>query len=240
MTVSARVVVLAPHLDDAVLSCWSILVDDADVTVVTVFAGFPPADAEAARWDVITGAHDPRRRIEERRAEDCEALALAGRSPVHLGFLEAQYRPQDPTIDELVAAIAEHVPDDAVVFAPAAIKSHADHVLVRRAALALPAARDVGLYAELPYATRFGWPTWVTGTESISNVDVDAYWRLYLDGNRRPVIRCLTEQQQAAKLDALRAYRSQFAALDGGPQRRVSHPELIAYEAFWEAPGAGE
>ena len=231
----APIVVLSPHLDDAVLSCWSILADDRDVAVVTVFAGVPAEGAEPAAWDLITGAREPRRRLEERRAEDREALALAGRRPVHLAYVESQYRSNDPSIDELATAIAEHVPDGAIIAAPAAIKGHADHVLVRRAATALSAPGEVTLYADLPYATRFGWPAWVTGGEPTSNVDVDAYWRLYLDDDRRPVIRRLTEEQQAVKLEALGAYRSQLAALDGGPQRRVSHPELIAYEAFWEA-----
>ena len=34
-------VVLSPHLDDAVLSCWHVLGREGDVRVVNVFTGSP-------------------------------------------------------------------------------------------------------------------------------------------------------------------------------------------------------
>ena len=227
-------IVLSPHCDDAVLSCWSLLTGAEDVQVITVFAGLPPAGARLESWDRITGAADPRSRMEERRREDRRALALAGREPVLLDFLEQPYRETEPAVAELASAIATHVARHALVYAPAAIKRHPDHVLTRAAALSLGV--DVGLYAELPYATRFGWPAWMTGRED-GDVDIDAYWGAYLDG--RPTALPLSLAQRRSKLRAMRTYRSQFAGLDGGPQRRLSHPALLAFEARWDV-GSGQ
>ena len=38
--------VLSPHLDDAVIDCWSVLTDSGDVRVVNIFAGVP----SPGRW----------------------------------------------------------------------------------------------------------------------------------------------------------------------------------------------
>ena len=84
------IVVVSTHLDDAVLSCWSIVAGDADVAVVTVFTGGPDDPNLVTDWDRDTGLTSKERmtaRIEENRA----ALAIAGRSPTDLGFLESQY-----------------------------------------------------------------------------------------------------------------------------------------------------
>jgi hypothetical protein len=36
----------------------------------------------------------------------------------------------------------------------------------------------------------------------------------------------------------MKTYRTQFAALEGGPQCRLTHPELVRYEVAWARPGA--
>jgi LmbE family N-acetylglucosaminyl deacetylase len=38
---AAPLVILSPHLDDAVWSCFSLLAREQDVVVATVFAGIP-------------------------------------------------------------------------------------------------------------------------------------------------------------------------------------------------------
>jgi hypothetical protein len=50
-------------------------------------------------------------------------------------------------------------------------------------------------------------------------------------------VHSLSEEQRTAKLEAMRAYATQFPALDGGPQRRLSHPDLLAYELVWPLRG---
>ena len=53
----APLLLLAPHWDDAVFNCWSLLTSERDVRVINVFAGIPPG-GPPSRWDRICGASD--------------------------------------------------------------------------------------------------------------------------------------------------------------------------------------
>ena len=237
LVVGRRRFVLSPHLDDAVFSCWHIVAGPTEVEVVTLFAGVPEPGGELPRWDRITGARDPAERVRERLDEDREALALAGRRGTYLDFVEAQYGNALPSVDELAAGLGDVSPLGEVV-APAGIGGHSAHLRVRALALRLAdQGSEVSFYAELPYATEFGWPAWVTGEEADPVRDVDAAWRvdaepLYVRGYE-PCAVTLDEQLRKGKLDAMSCYRSQLAALDAGPQRRLTHPELVRYEVIW-------
>ena len=93
--------VLSPHPDDAVLSCWHVLAHPGDVIVVNVFTGVRDG-LEASRlawWDRLTGASSASDRMRDRLAEDAEALALAGRVAVNLGFVPGQYRSSDQSAE---------------------------------------------------------------------------------------------------------------------------------------------
>src|SRR5437764_15405533 len=88
-------VILSPHLDDAVLSCWHLLTQVGEVAVINVFAGVPTELGGPAWWDEYTGASDSAERVRERIEEDRTALAVAGRTAVNLGFLDEQYRSEE-------------------------------------------------------------------------------------------------------------------------------------------------
>src|SRR5215218_6390035 len=100
-------VILSPHLDDAVLSCWHLLSGPGDVEVINVFAGSPPPGSGASWWDRITAATDSAARMQERRDEDSEAFAIAGRTATHLDFLDEQYEPADQPLERIVARLGE-------------------------------------------------------------------------------------------------------------------------------------
>jgi len=241
----APVVVLSPHLDDAVLSAFAVLRRPGDVTVVNVFAGLPEP-GPPPRWDRVLRASDSRELVQERIAEDREALAEMARAPVNLGFLDNQYRDGDPDTAELEAAVNEAAPRAAALHAPAGIRGHRDHELVRDLALAL-GRRDgipVTLYAELPYAAYFGWPAWVTGDEPDERLDPEVDWEVALGGAPvdrdalAPRVIRLDPDAAEAKLRALRRYRTQFAALNRGPLGFVDHPRVLPFEVEWSVGGA--
>ena len=76
-------VVLSPHLDDAVLSCGALMMHAASattVTVATIFteAGGVPHTLSARRYLHQVGVTDARALYQQRRAEDDEALASIG------------------------------------------------------------------------------------------------------------------------------------------------------------------
>src|SRR4051794_18332994 len=84
------VLLLSPHLDDAVLNCCSVLMSDADVRVVNVFAGIPPPGF-VSDWDRSCGGRDSAEHVRRRIAEDEAVLAALGTRPVNLPFLDIQY-----------------------------------------------------------------------------------------------------------------------------------------------------
>src|SRR5919198_411001 len=170
-------VVISPHFDDAVLSCWHVLQADVDRRVVTVFAGVP-SPGTSGWWDRLTGAGDSAERVRERRREDARALGLAGASSVELDLLDGQYRRNGEAL-ELEHSLAGHLADADSVYAPAGIGWPADHALVRSAVLGL--RPDARLYADLPHANMYGWPQWVTGEPGRPELDVDALWRARLE-----------------------------------------------------------
>lgn len=215
------VTILSPHPDDAVLSLWHVLAGPGDVGVVNVFAGEPKATA-VGWWDSITGASDPRKRMAERWEEDRAALALAGREPVNLEFIDGQYRPGVQPLGPLVAAIEAAAPEGPLLAPSNIAGDHPDHGLVRDAALALrERGRDVSLYADLPHATRKGMPDWTAAC----------------DGAGAPEVHELDPEAERRKREAIAAYASQLSALERMFELG-EHPERLRYEVVWPLPGA--
>lgn len=237
----APALVLSPHLDDAVLDCFSVLSAPGEVAVVNLFAGVPPA-SEPPLWDAITGARDSAERVRERRAEDATALARAGREPQNLDFLDAQYRKPPPLrLDQLDAAIVAKAPRASRIHTTAGIGGHPDHLLARRYALALArAGMPVALYADLPYCVYHGWPHWVDGREPDPHRDIDPFWMQFLAGvpglpplRGASVVR-LDDDAARAKLSAMSAYATQFPALSFGGRDMLTDPEIHRFEVRWE------
>jgi LmbE family N-acetylglucosaminyl deacetylase len=233
---------LSPHWDDAVLDCWSVLAAEPEVTVANLFAG-TPASGRLTEWDAITGAGDSAQRAAERRAEDARALQVAGREPLNLALLDAQYRPAGtaPGLQDIDSVLGDLVTSASRVYAPAGIGSHADHVLARTYARMLcRAGFPVTLYAELPYCVRHGWPAWVDGGEPDPFRDVEAFWRPFLAqipelgpvrGGR---VERLDDRAAAGKLEAMRCYRTQLPALDYAAAGALLERRVYGFELFWE------
>jgi LmbE family N-acetylglucosaminyl deacetylase len=238
------VVILSPHFDDAVLSCWRVLASAGEVLVVNVFAGEPPAGTLGS-WDRLAGATDSAAAVRTRIEEDRQALALAGRAAVNLPFLDSQYRELDQAPEEIVQALRDVVGTGSRIYAPASLGDHhRDHTAVRDAALALRAdGAEVELYADLPHATVFGWPRWVLNGGSATGTDpVNERWARQLEGTNVPVKRMvanthrLAVEDHAGKLKAVLTYRSQVAPLEHVFGCSLQDPQLLAFEVEWRLP----
>ncbi|WP_026370513.1 PIG-L deacetylase family protein [Kallotenue papyrolyticum] len=169
---------IAPHLDDAALSCGGLiarLVDaGARVLVVTLCAGDPPPEAALSpfarylhrAWDL--GAQP----MQRRRAEDARALAILGCDGLQLELLDAPYRcarygegdgwrgtidPDDPlpaASRALLEQLYAHQPP-AMFYVPLGVGNHVDHQIVCAAGLALhERGAPVVWYEDLPYAAK--------------------------------------------------------------------------------------
>lgn len=232
---TAPPLLLSPHLDDAVIDCWSVLTAPGELNVVNVFAGIPEA-GHSTRWDRIVGAEDSASLMRARIAEDREALAKAGREPENLAFVEYQQREhrREPSLKAIDEAVAIAAGVASKIYAPAVLGTpHPDHLRAQAYALACGERTGVPveLYADLPYAVVYGWPHWVTGDEPDPHLDIDAYW----DGGPagKPRVVDLGPEAATAKLDAMRTYRTQFPSLDRGPIGLLSNPQVHRFEVFW-------
>lgn len=178
-SVPTRLLIVSPHLDDAVLSVGATISaltrQRSSVVVCTIFAGEPVGPFS----QIADGFHEDcgltGNPIKPRKLEDFAALSILGADAVHLSFLDAVYRkhggdwlcteprsmfqPDPPDEPALVAAviseienlIEEHTPD--AVWTCRGIGSHIDHLITRRAVIDArkPTNVDVGLWEDLPY-----------------------------------------------------------------------------------------
>ena len=202
-----RVVVISPHLDDAVLSLgagisWAAR-HEADVTVLTVLAGDPASTEPAGAWDRRAGFASAGEAARVRRLEDERACELLRAQPVWLPFSDHQYG-RGGTDDEIRAAVLEAVAG-AHVLLPGFPLAHDDHAWLHRLLDGAFPADRVELYAEQPYAA---W----------SEESRPAGWR--------PVRAGPIDWQR--KLRACRAYRSQLSLLGGGVLAAILRHELRA------------
>lgn len=240
-------VVLAPHPDDAALSCGGTIVRlcqaQARVLVVTVCAGSPGPGrlSPFARYlhDAWALGDDP---IAGRRAEDAAAMALLGCDAVQVEQLDAPYRhaaygegdawrgavvANDPLLPAAHAIIARlHAQQPAARFyVPLGAGNHVDHQVIGAAAADSPVA-ELWWYEDLPYAAK--QPRAVEERLAMMGaaleprlVDVSSTFR--------------------RKLEAVACYASQQRELfgDADPERMLSDyaasvAEHIAYaERYW-------
>jgi LmbE family N-acetylglucosaminyl deacetylase len=135
----ARVVIVSPHLDDAVLGCGLFMLANPGTTVVTVFAGNPPAYPTTMRyWDVQSGFGPDDDVMAVRRAEDRAALDIVGATAHHLDFVEHTYnegdRPVAPDTITGPLAAALRALDPTAVLAPFGL-ANPDHDVTHDAAM---------------------------------------------------------------------------------------------------------
>ena len=242
---SAPVVILSPHPDDAVLGCWSVLEGaDAPVHVVNVFAEIPPAGTRGG-WDNECGVPDSTEMMRRRRAEDERVLAGAGAAAVaHLPFLDSQYDDAPRDVEQIAAAIRLAVPQWSALYAPAGtggflripgtanmtLAPHPDHEAVRAAALLLDRPGvPLRFYAELPYALG-GSPNgpWTAALARFTAaLEAATARRLRLEVLELP------GDSAARRWGALDGYATQLPRLDEGLGGVLNNADVLRREAYW-------
>ncbi|MBB5467046.1 LmbE family N-acetylglucosaminyl deacetylase [Paraburkholderia sp. CI2] len=221
MESNQRLLVISPHLDDAVLSCGLLIAAHPGTVVCTVFTA-PPAGNMTTDWDRAAGFADTFEAMRARQAEDREALGLLSAIPVHLLFRDAQYH-ASPGADELFTALSQtvsHAKPTRVVM-PLGL-FHSDHVLVSNACLALmqrqPATPFIA-YEDVPYRRMSGVVQARLSDLAKRGYAANTPHALNVPG---------TTQHERMKRAALDAYRSQLRAF--GPEGQAS---LFSSERYW-------
>ena len=138
--IQPALLILSPHLDDAVLACGELIGANPGAHVMTLFAGTGRDPARSTDWDAACGFKSAGESLAARRLEDDAALELLGATPWRLDFADDQYRRSNETVDvdDLPAAIQQALIrfNPAVVVIPMGL-FHRDHVLAHEAALPL-------------------------------------------------------------------------------------------------------
>lgn len=175
-----NIAIVAPHLDDGVLSCGELIHKHAElgnnVTVITVFTGYPNANelTPAAKLfhSMCFLSHDS---MEYRKKEDIAANDFLGSSHIHLDFYECLYR-KDTNGNNIYTDLFDiyHLEDDIngeyvsaiktklfsiinqydIILAPLGIGEHADHLLINKIMREFASCahfKEVLFYEEVPY-----------------------------------------------------------------------------------------
>jgi LmbE family N-acetylglucosaminyl deacetylase len=141
-----RIVVVSPHLDDAVLGAAHLVSTYTGTRVVTVFAGSASTyPAVPTPWDAAGGFRAGDDVAALRRKEDESAMALLGARPVWLEFVDHQYlsRSERASASEVAAVLEEQVRglSPTAVFLPMGL-ANPDHVVTHEAGLLVRHALD--------------------------------------------------------------------------------------------------
>jgi LmbE family N-acetylglucosaminyl deacetylase len=235
---------VAPHLDDAVLSCTALVERAEPVDVVTLFAGAPDPPRRGW-WDVQCGFASSVESLAARLREEEAAFAGIAHRRRYLDLLEIQHvdrrtgEDEDAITDAVRAWVAEH-PEGAVALPAGAgcpttrtarwlrrlrrescsPGQHPDHVLARDAGLkALESSRASPLlYEETPYL--WGAPA----DREVRRVASRGRWRtamFELDVDPR------------RKAERIGAYASQIPHISPDHGRLDDAATLPARERYW-------
>jgi LmbE family N-acetylglucosaminyl deacetylase len=238
---------LAPHLDDAALSCGGQILDRTRagqrVLVVTVMAGDPPTDAENdyirslhARWELERDA------AAQRRAEDSAACAILGADFLHWSIPDCIYRlhpatgaplyvsdddifgdvhPAEAPLVNAIAQLLAALPAHTHCYAPLTVGHHVDHLLVTAAAR-LAFGDKLICYEDYPYAQQPGKLSAVLG-------EPPAGWQ--------PSVTALSDAELNVKIEAILAFRSQLSTFftdRADLERQVKgYAALVGGERVW-------
>jgi len=219
------VLILSPHLDDAVLSCGQFMAGRPDVVVATVFAGYPPAPFRVTTpYDEHCGFRHAADAIKTRREEDITALSVLNAAAMHLPFCDVQYgqafdwEAASSMVSSIVAAVN---PD--YVLAPLGVL-HPDHYRVTSLAIRTVSADRLRFYADLPGS--------VTDPESIlyRHASIAAESKRHNAMLQRTFV---GTGEAGLKLQACEQYRSQWPVI-GNEGNGLGHNCVMTPERYWE------
>ncbi|MFE6732366.1 PIG-L deacetylase family protein [Streptomyces californicus] len=235
-----RTVVISPHFDDAALSLAGLLPAlPGPLAVVTVHGGPPAPGLPVSGWDALCGFGSAREAYEARRSEDARSCALLGAEQVLIDHPDGPYvrEGDEPAgLDPLLRSLAPGTR----VLVPLAT-NQPDHEAVRLRAqrvLAEAGAPEPWVYADLPYTGHL--PEWGTpgasGALAASEKWGTAYQRL--DRTHRLTVRhelTLSDEQWAAKREAVLCHASQLAALAPAHGAFLDREGPLRTELIWSA-----
>lgn len=223
-----HVVVLSPHIDDAVFSLGATIAravrTGTRVEVLTVF-GCDPASARSANgWDTRAGFATEGQAATARRVEDRAACEIVGAEPQWLSFRGGGYTPHKDR-NAIWSAVARAVTEADAVLVPGFPLTNPDHAwLAELLTERRSECRRVGLYAEQPYR--------YSVRKEKPQLEVPAQLRRVLTGAVEWAKPPSGTTDRRRKRKAILAYSSQLPLLGFAARRHLKLDLLLAHEAF--------
>ncbi len=227
-----RILVLSPHLDDAVLSCADHILEwkkqGYEINIVTIFTSFKSSQVSpfAKHYLESSGFSDVISFEKARKKEDINAMTALGVEWKHLNFIDGAFRTVgtkqlytqtklfsgqlNPSDLLLIPKLKKEFKNFEFEFVliTLGIGRHVDHVLTKLFADKYFINLRKWYYVDWPYAQK--WRNWSL-PQIIEFLSHKKSFRL----------------MSRTKLDLLRLYTSQFPLLF---QKNPSFPEIILYE----------
>jgi LmbE family N-acetylglucosaminyl deacetylase len=217
------VLVVSPHLDDAVFACGDLIAAHRGARVVTLFTAGPAEGDDALRpWDRDCGFSTTAEVMPARRAEDLAALAVLGATPLWLPFRDDQYG-HDADASAIAEALTRVVDaaSPAALFVPLGL-FHRDHLLAHEAAMHVQRRRPSLTWLAYEDAIYRGFPRDPVGAR-VAALGGAGFELERADLGRGPA--------SAVKRAAVACYRSQLCGLQ--TSGRAGHADAFEPERFW-------
>jgi LmbE family N-acetylglucosaminyl deacetylase len=170
-----KILILSPHMDDAVLSCFDHMrkwKNQATVTVVTVFNTYKQQVDSAAskQYLELSGYNNIAKFQKKRIAEDNAALKHLSIASKRLNMTDAAFRTikgislypsyseifsntlhqQDSSLSQLTTLLKKLPTYDRIIV-PYGVGNHVDHLITKKAAQRVYGRAPIMYYAEYPY-----------------------------------------------------------------------------------------
>lgn len=213
---SNKILILSPHLDDAVFSCFnyikSVKKKGNQVDLVTIFTKFGREK---------TGME------QKRKLEDKIALSYLKLTPRNMDFLDAAYRKKSANffyrprkkifsskihmhekllLKKLKNELSKIEPHYDLVLTPLGVGNHVDHLMIKYCVENIFSTNKIGYYLDWPYA--FSLSNWKWNYfQTFFKMKKNFYWT------------------NGVKISAMKAYQSQFKVLFY--KKPLFFPELI-------------
>lgn len=234
---SKKILVLSPHLDDAVLSCADYCLkkkqEKFEIFVVSIFTKFNQSNylsSDAISYMHSSGANKPEQFEKNRKKEDQKAMNFLSFSYTYLNFVDAGFRTNGnkPTyktykqlfsgqiaktdlklITKIKSKIKNFNKNYEEVLIPYGIGNHADHIITRKTAELVFDEKKIKYYLDQPYALK------------IKNWHLQPMLSIF---KNQYTIRLTSNK----KKKTLKLYKSQINILFGPMQQKILFiPELI-------------
>ena len=166
----AVIVVLSPHLDDAVFSLGGLLGKPGQELLVATFFTQRSAKVVHTEWDRISGFSDSDQAIYERQRENNSTLSLYKATIRNYDYADFQYRKgnedgkiKNKIIADIKSIMRSYGNRNLFIYGPATfggVITHPDHKIVHQAMMSVARENNMSnihffIYEDFPYVRRF-------------------------------------------------------------------------------------